>query len=237
MMERMNSGQRHVLLIGLSPEALDSVRPALDEAWFEVHTVDPSPFVLDLIRGTPFELLVLAFPNDGLEIEEVVTAARCPGSQCTHAGLIVVTKPEHLEEAGAWLDKGVNRIVTLDWPRSRIWQAFTDLLKVSPRIPMEAPIQLIVPEDIARDSILLRTENISESGALLTGFRTLPLGTRFEFELVIPGTSLPIRGTAEVVRRTSPEREGCEGFGIRYLNLSDEGQKYLLNFIELNQTN
>ncbi|RLE35787.1 MAG: hypothetical protein DRJ61_02355, partial [Acidobacteria bacterium] len=141
----MSDPRRHVLLVGLSPEALDSVTPALHEESFALHTVDGSPFVLDLIRGTAFELLVVALPNEGLLIEDLVEAARCPGSLCSNGGLIIVTTAEHLDEAVQWIDSGVNRIITLDWPRARIWQACSDLLTMAPRIDLTAPLQLSVP--------------------------------------------------------------------------------------------
>lgn len=232
IMVRMNDPRRHVLLVGLSPEALDSVTPALHEGSFAVHSVDGSPFVLDLIRGTAFELLVVAFPNESLPIEEVVDAARCSGSMCESAGLIIVSSPNHVDDALQWIDYGVNRIVTLDWPRSRIWQAFSDLLAIAPRIELSVPIQLSLPREIARDAILLQTSNVSETGALLTGFRTLPLGTRFQFILNLPGGEMPIRGSAEVVRRAEADRENVDGFGVRYLNLSGESREVLAGFIQ-----
>lgn len=228
----MDDPRRHVLLVGLGPEALDSVTPALHEGSFAVHTVDGSPFVLDLIRGTAFELLVVAFPNEAFPIEEVVEAARCSGSMCTAAGLIIVSSPDHLDDALQWIDFGVNRIVTLDWPRARIWQAFSDLLTIAPRVELSVPIQLSLPRDIARDAILLKTSNVSETGALLTGFRTLPLGTRFQFVLNLPDTNVPIRGSAEVVRRAEADRENIDGFGVRYINLSGESRKALAGFIQ-----
>ncbi len=232
MIVSMSDPRRHVLLVGLSPEALDCVTPALHEESFALHTVDGSPFVLDLIRGTAFELLVVALPNEGLPIEELVDAARCPGSLCANGGLIIVTTADHLDDAVRWIDYGVNRIITLDWPRARIWQAFSDLLTMAPRIDLTAPIQLSVPREIARDDILLKTSNVSETGALLTGFRTLPLGTRFQFILALPGIDLPIRGSAEVVRRAKADREKVDGFGVRYLNLAGESRQTLAGFIE-----
>ena len=232
MMTMMNDLRRHVLMVGLGPEALDSVTPALHEEAFSLHTVDASPFVLDLIRGTAFELLVVALPIEGLTIEEVVEAARCPGSLCLTAGLIIVSAPDHLDQAARWIDYGVNRIITLAWPRSRIWQAFSDLLSEAPRVQLTVPIQLELPRELARDAILLQTSDVSETGALLTGFRTLPLGTRFQFVLRLPGTEIPVRGSAEVVRRAETDREGVEGFGVRYLNLSGESRQTLVGFIE-----
>lgn len=232
MMGEMKDRRRHVLLVGLSQEGFDSVTPALHEEAFAVHTVDGSPFVLDLIRGTAFELLVVSYPDEAISIEEIVDAARGPGSLCSSAGLIIVSAPDHVDAAVPWVDRGVNRIVSLDWPRARIWQAVADLLSEYPRVRLTAPIRLDLPRELARDAIMLHTSNVSETGALLTGFRTLPLGTRFQFSLMLPGMDLPVRGSAEVVRRTVVRREGVDGFGVRYLNLQGEGRQALAGFIE-----
>ena len=232
MMILMNDPRRHVLLVGLGPEAYDCVTPALHEESFAIHTVDGSPFVLDLIRGTAFELLVVALPNDALNIDDLVDAARCSGSLCSTAGLVIISAAEHLDEAARWIDNGVNRIVALEWPRARIWQAFAELLSDSPRVQLSAPIRLELPPEMARDAILLHTSNVSETGALLTGFRTLPLGTRFQFVLDLPGMDFPLRGTAEVVRRAVADREGVDGFGVRYLNIAGDGHQALAGFIE-----
>lgn len=232
IMVRMNDPRRHVLLVGLSPEALDSVTPALHEGSFAVHSVDGSPFVLDLVRGTAFELLVVAYPDEALPLADLVEAARCTGSMCASAGLIIVSAPNHLDETLKWIDSGVNRIVTLEWPRARIWQAFSDLLSIAPRVEISVPIQLSVPPEIARDAILLKTSNVSETGALLTGFRTLPLGTRFQFILNLPDGEIPIRGSAEVVRRAESDREHVDGIGVRYLNLAGDSRQALAGFIQ-----
>lgn len=232
MMVTMNDRLRHVLLVGLSPEAHDSIAPALHEEAFSVHTVDGSPFVLDLIRGTSFELMVVAHPIEGVAIEEVVDAARCSGSMCANVSLLVITETQHLDQAARWIDHGVNRVVTLDWPRARIWQALADLLSNSPRVPLTATIRLELPPELARDAILLQTLNISETGAFLTGFRSLPLGTRFRFTFPLPGMDEAVRGSAEVVRRTQAGSEGIEGFGVRYLSLSNESRQNLAGFIE-----
>lgn len=232
IINEMIEPSRHVLLIGLSPSALESLSSLLQRESFEVHTVDASAFVLDLVRGTPFELLVVGHPIAGFDISDLVEATRGFGSMCQQTAIVLVANQEHLDDAASWLDRGVNRIIALEWPRARIWQAVCDLLNIAPRVPLEVPIQIRLPADVARDIILLHTANISQTGALLTGFRSFPHGTRFEFSLELPDGGVTITGLAEVVRRTNRDREGLEGFGVRYLNLVDDSQKLLNGFIE-----
>ncbi|MCD4749627.1 MAG: PilZ domain-containing protein [Thermoanaerobaculales bacterium] len=227
----MEPSDRHVLLIDLTQEVFESLSPIFQREGFDLHSVESSAFVLDLIRGTPFELLVLGYPMKGLEIGELIEAAREPGSMCLSTGILMAVSENDLDEVMPWLDHGVNRIVTMQWPRAHIWQAVGDLLEIAPRVHIDAPIQLSLPSDVARDVVLLRTENISKSGALLTGFRTFPHGTRFDFTLVLPDAGPPITGSAEVVRRTSSEREGMDGFGMRYLVLGMGDEARLDGFI------
>jgi hypothetical protein len=230
-MVSMGLSRRHVLLIGLGPEGTESLAPLLQHEAFDVHTVAASPFVLDLVSGTPFEIVVAGYPMEGIEIGELIAALRDPASLCHEAGLMLVVASDDLDEAAPLLDHGVNRIVSLEWPRARIWQVVGDLLDIAPRVVVNAPIQVSPPPEIARDVVVLKTANISVSGALLTGFRTFPHGTRFDFSLSLPGQEHPIVGSAEVVRQTDQQREGVEGFGVRYLNLSEADLRRLDGFI------
>jgi len=230
-MEAMNESRRHVLLIGLGQEGIESLTPLLHHEAFDVHTVEASPFVLDLISGTPFEIVVAAFPVEGIDFSALIEAMRDPNSVCRTAGMMIVVSDKDLDEAVSWLDRGVNRIVSLEWPRARIWQVVGDLLDIAPRIMVNAQIQISPPPEMARDLVVLQTLNISKSGALLTGFRSFPHGTRFEFALNLPGHPEPIYGSAEVVRHTDKLREGIEGFGVRYLSLAGNDQQKLDGFI------
>lgn len=223
----MANARRHVLLIGVDGSGLESLAPMLQSEEFDVHRVDASPFVFDLVRGTPFELLVAQMPSEGLAIAELIGAAREPGSLCNRAGLMLITTSEHLDECLQYMDHGVNRVVALDWPRARLWQAVGDLLKVAPRVPLDTAIQLALPTEIARDVVVLRLSNISTTGGLITGFRRFPPGTRFRFFLPLPSGQPPLTGTGEVVRTTDLSREGYEGFGVRWLTLDGDGAERL----------
>lgn len=230
-METMNESMRHVLLVGLGQEGTESLGPLLHHEAFDVHTVEASPFVLDLISGTPFEIIVAAYPIEDIDVSDLIDAVRNPGSLCRKAGLMIVVSDQYIDQVTPWLDCGVNRIVSLAWPRARIWQVVGDLLDIAPRITIEVPIRISLPPEVARDLVVLRTANISQSGALLTGFRCFPHGTRFDFSLSLPGQEAPIHGSAEVVRKADSGREGIDGFGVRYLNLVGNDQQRLDGFI------
>ena len=227
----MNFTDRHALLVGLNENDLDTLAPMLRREKLEIHTVEGSPFVLDLIRGTPFEVLIVGYPVHEVHISDMVAAAREPGSVCLASGILMVAEEDRIDEAMAWLDRGVNRIVTMRWPRAHIWRALGDLLEIAPRVQVDASVQVKIPSGAMRDEIHFRTTDISRSGALLTGIRNFPFGTQFNFQLALPDDGPPITGTAEVVRHTTAEREGVDGFAMRYLVLGMGQEERLDGFI------
>lgn len=228
----METKLRHVLLINLQPSTLDTLGPFLRQQYLDLHTVEASPFVLDLIRGTPFEILIVRFPLEGLDMNSLIDAAREQGSMCRSSGFVVICEEKDLADAIPWMEHGVNRIVMLEWSRNRIWNTINELLDVAPRLEIEIPVQVALPADIARDIVLFKTANISGTGALLSGFRAIPEGTSFTFALSLPGEDHPINGAAEVVRRTGSGSSGSFGIGVRYVSIEDEKRRLLDQFIE-----
>lgn len=143
-MERMGSFLRHVLVVGAKSDALERIAPMLRRAEFSVHTAEPSPVVFDLVLGTSFELVLVSYPLRELDLDDFIDALRRDGSWCRKAALVLLAEEDHLEDAGAMVDLGVNRAVGLDWPEGRLHQAIADLLEVAPRISLRVLVHLKV---------------------------------------------------------------------------------------------
>ena len=227
----MSEEQRHVLVVGAESETLEHLAPMLRRAEFNVHTVDPSPFLLDLVLSTAFELIMVGYPLDGMSVDDLLEAVRDEGSACRETGVMLLSNPELLESAQNLVDLGANRAIGTDWAEARVWQAVADLLQIAPRVYMRVLLHADV--DVARDSSrsLYRTVNVSSSGALLQGSDELPLGSSFDFLFRLPGGGL-IEGTAEVVRHTNPLREGIEGIGTRFVGFRNESNQRLGDYLE-----
>jgi hypothetical protein len=78
----------------------------------------------------------------------LIAAVREPGSMCHDSGLVLIAEESDLAEAIPWMGQGVNRIVMLEWSRSRIWQTIDELLSVAPRLKIDVPVQIALPDDI-----------------------------------------------------------------------------------------
>jgi hypothetical protein len=222
---------RHVLIVGADVSVLQGIAPMLRREEFELHTAPASEMVLDLILSTSFELMVVTYPLAGVAIEDLLGAVRGEGSGCLHAGVILLTRGDQVDQAHAWVDRGANRAIGLDWAPARMWQAFADLLSVAPRISVRFPVHLAITVEDGQSVITGHTANLSSSGMLLSGPVVLTPGSRFKFMFAVPEQTRPIRGTGEVVRRA---REGADdewAYGVRFMGFRDDDLDRLVSYL------
>lgn len=234
-MVEMRSYQRHVLVVGAEGDTLENIAPMLRRAEFNVHSASPSPVVFDLVLGTSFELVLVSYPLRELSLDDLIDALRRDGSWCKKAALVLLAEPDHIDDALALVDLGVNRAIGLDWSEGRLQQAIGDLLEVAPRITLRVLVHLKVEVQHASKRALYQTVNVSRTGMLLRGDDDLDPGTRFSFFFGIPDGRRLVEGTGEVVRRSNPIREGTAGLGIRFVRIAGEGAEQLESFVMRNQ--
>ena len=214
----MADTRQHVLVVGAKEAGLERVAPMLRRADFSVHTVEPSPFLHDLVLSTAFELIVVSYPVEDISIDHLLETIRNDGSACHDAGLLLLADPDRIEEANSRVDLGANRAICTDWNEARLWRAIGDLMEIAPRVAMRVLLHADVEVTENRNRAVFQTVNISTSGALLQGHEILDPGIDFDFLFRLPGGGL-IDGTAEVVRQTNPAREGVEGIGARFTDI------------------
>jgi CheY-like chemotaxis protein len=231
MMERMSETTPRVLIVGRDAPALRRIVPLLRRNNFEVVTVGSGEGALGLVRGEPFQLVVVHFPLGEPPFSALLSAVRDPRSPCRHAGMLLLVPPHRLDEANAYVGKGVNRVVALDCLPEQLLHAVADLIGVAPRVALRAVVQLEVRVTEGRDLTICQTENISLSGILVRGAGRWAPGTKLGFELTLPGLSPAIRGAAEVVRRTVRGREGIEGTALKIVSFAGNGQELVERFL------
>lgn len=226
----MADSRQHVLVVGAKKTGLERVAPMLRRADFSVHSVEPSPFLLDLVLSTAFELVIITYPLDTLPLDDLIDTIRDEGSACHEAGLLLLAEPELLDDAQSVVDLGANRAICCDWSEARLWQAIGDLMEVAPRVFMRVLMHADIEIMNKRDRAIFQTVNISVSGVLLQGSDQLTPGETFDFLFRLPGGGL-VEGSAEVVRRTNPLREGVDGIGTRFTSFREQCQERLATHI------
>ncbi len=222
-MERMETGLRHVLLVGVEREVVERMVPLLRREELQVLSTEAAPAVLNLLRDTPFDLLVVAYPLPELALEELLATVRAPDSPSRRAGVVLLAPEEVLGEALAWEEEGVNRVTAAGWTDAHLWQAVADLLHVAPRRGLRVLVHLDVELDGRSERELSQAVNVSATGMLLEAPTVFRPGTRVRLTFRLPGETRPVTGSAEVVRVTRPDKEGVRGFAVRFLGLEDDG--------------
>jgi CheY-like chemotaxis protein len=226
----MADPRQHVLVVGAKKAGLERVAPMLRRADFSVHSVEPSPFLLDLVLSTAFELVIVTYPLDTLPLDDLIDTIRDEGSACHDAGLLLLAEPELLDDAQSVVDLGANRAICCDWSEARLWQAIGDLMEVAPRVFMRVLMHADIEIKKQRNRAIFQTVNVSVSGVLLQGSDQLTPGETFEFLFRLPGGGL-VEGSAEVVRQTNPLREGVDGIGSRFTTFRENCEERLKTHI------
>ena len=230
-MSREATVTQRLLIIGSETPALQRIAPILRRAEFETRLAANADQAFELLEDVAFDLIVLRYPVPGLSLHEFVDRVRTVGSLCRTAGLVLLAEPTCVGEVARLLGKGVNRVVSLDASSDRLLDAIADLLAVDPRRTVRAVIQLELWVERAPERVLTLTENVSTAGMLVRGGSEFPLGTRLQFELMLPGERTPVRGQLEVARHTDPGRERVEGFGGKVVSYAGDGQERVRAFI------
>jgi CheY-like chemotaxis protein len=228
----MTRPRRHVLVVGAPQRSIESIAPLLTREEFEVHTADTSVEILGLVQATSFELVVVAYPPGDMPVVVLLEALRSEASACRKAGVLLLAAPGTLDEAQAFIHRGINRVASRQWPAARLWQALADLLDVAPRVALRVMAVLEVRLTSGIGHVICHTENVSASGMLLRGGDDLVPGTNFDFVFSLPSETQPINGQAEVVRLADPVRESLSGMGARFVSFADNGRDRLKAYIE-----
>ncbi len=212
--------RRHVLVIGPDGERIARLVPVLKREEFQLVTVPPGEAVVHLVRGTPFELVVISYPGEGLELEPLLGALRERESACRGSGVILLAAEGFEEEAARYLDRGVNRVVGAGWTEAHIWRAIRDLLEVAPRAALRSLVHAEVEISGESEADICEATDVSVTGMRVRAARAYPVGARLKLVFRLPDDPAPIEAAAEVVRATDREREGFVGFAVRFVGLA-----------------
>jgi hypothetical protein len=123
---------------------------------------------------------------------------------------------------------GIGRLVMLESVESELRDVVSTMLEVAPRFPLRAPIQLATTGPGEYDTWALgTTENISDSGMMVSCAHEMPVGSTIQFQISVPGYAFTIRGSARVIRTTDSVREGTQGIGARFVSFDGSGKASL----------
>ncbi len=231
MTEIQEEAVRRVLVVGSEAPALATVIPLLRRAKFEVTTVPDGPESLATVEAERYDLILVGYPLRETPFSRLIEAIRRKGAPCRNSGVLVLAHQNAFDEAERFLGRGVNRVVQEDGGANRLILMVADLAGEAPRISLRTVVQMDVRIGRERELALHQTENLSSSGMLVRADRTFPIGTRFDFEISLPGSSTAVAGTAEIVRQADMAHEKVRGFAVRFLSFKADGRETLESYV------
>ncbi len=226
------SEARDALFVTHGGTLLEPIIPLLRRSNFTIHRTAPDAGCIELLKSSPFALIIIEHPIEGLSMDSVVKEIRAPSSASRNAGLMVIADDEEAHTLGSLVGNGINRLIRTSHVGSEFLMALADLMAVERREPLRTVIRVHVQATTVPNTILAQTENLSASGMLVRGStRHFPVGSEIEFQLALPGQQEPVRGKGEIVRHTHWSRERIEGFGVRFTSLAPNGANRLRHFL------
>jgi len=193
----------------------------------DFHRVPSLPELATLAAGRDFDLVLLGPSVLGRAVDDTVRKIRSATSLSRYALVVAVARRHQLRPVRRLVGRGVDRVVSIDDPGSPWQDVMFDLLDVSRRVRVAAPVTV----EQGELAFSCRTENVSISGMLLHCAAELPSGSTLRFVLSVPGEEEPIRGEARVTRAANPRREGVDGFGAEILSFEEAGHSRLRYFL------
>jgi hypothetical protein len=227
-------GSIQVLVTRVDDDTYRRIADTLRQIRVDLHRVRWDQTTLELVQGTPFDVVIIGYPVSRDALIRFLGAARDKGAACRRAGLVLITETPHSDSAQALIGKGANRVVQVDELEGRLVTAVEELSRPAARLPVRIParVQLFASGRPLR--LMAQVDNISTTGMLLRGVTQFPVGTNFSFEMVVPDEAKPIRGSAEIMRMTDPRREQVNGVGVRFVSFEGSDRLRLEMFIDRN---
>ncbi len=222
---------RKILAVGFSSAEFNRLAPLLERSSFELDRFPDPTGALDLLAPIPFHMILVRYPLPKMAMADFLDRIRHPTTRSRKSSLVILADRPQVDEAEQFLLKGANRVIEMEPQAAELETVFADLLHIAPRRSARFFARLQARLDGAPSSVLGVVRNTSATGLLVETDQLLGRGTEVGFELTLPGSRLPIRGRAQIVRHASYEKEHLKGVGMRILSFNgsagDEYQEFI----------
>jgi len=227
----VGDGAKRVLLVGGLEHFEQRAAGFFKRQNLDVQRASDHAIAAQMVAEQQFSLCLVEYVDSDDSIRAVIQAARNTKSSSKRAPLVLLSRPEHLDQAEDLLAQGIGRILNPLASPSVLETALQELCVHEPRVPVR--LLLRVPgEDIGlKGRQIMQTMNISMSGMLVRCDKAVLVGARFSFSLEAPGLASPITGRAAIARIHQESGQRDQGFGSRFIRFERDGRERLQQFL------
>lgn len=228
----MSEEGKKVLAAGINRTAFEGLVPVLRRRAFDVKWVATAEAGVKLAREELFDVIVSSAEPEEMTLELIVRSYRASASLSRNAVIMVLAKPDRVDEARQLKDRGVNRVMLVSDPPQIIGDQMASLLEVAPRSSVRLPMNLQASVGNKGRELFCQTINLSASGMLVRTTHKPQLGSMVVFQIHIPNQMDPITGRGEMVRHADKHQGGFDGVGVRFASFADDGAIRLKKYVE-----
>jgi hypothetical protein len=223
---------QNVLMVGIDAERYESFAPMLQRKHFDVDRFPGAQGAMELVTLVPFTAIIIHYPIRDVALDSFLQVIRGQSSASREARIALVSLPDKLQEAEAFLNKRIQLVVSDDEEPDELDGKISDFLGIKSRAAMRVLVKLDVAlEDSKRERFMAQSKDISASGMFVTTKRLHPVGSRALFEFTLPTDSTPFCGSGEITRHSGP-RDRIQGIGVRFLTFTQNTQENLTVCLE-----
>ena len=223
---------KKVLAAGINRKAFEGLVPVLRRKAFDVKWVATAEAGVKLAKDEQFDIIVSSAEPEEMTLELIVRSYRSSASRSRNAVIMVLAKPDRVDEARELKDRGVNRVMLVSDPPQIIGDQMASLLEVAPRSSVRLPMNLQASVGNKGRELFCQTVNLSTTGMLVRTTHKPQLGSIVVFQINIPNSNDPIIGRGEMVRHADKHQGGFDGVGVRFMSFAEDGAERLKHYVE-----
>jgi len=224
----MRPPTHRVLLAGMAGDEARPYGEALERTGFEVVVVAEAERASAILEEQRFGAVVASHPMAPGVLGRLMTILRGRNSVNNATGLVLLAPADGLRAAASLVGRGVTRALSRSEDPLVLAVVVQRIVELGSVTMRRIPRQLEVVS--TGDRTRWRTADLSGFGMMVATPTPPAIGGDLRFTLELP--SGPVSGKLRVVRHTTAERDGAEGFGARFLSLDGDGQRRLRQFLE-----
>jgi len=129
----MNDERRNVLVVEVDLKRFETIAPMLARKRFEVDRFPGARGALELVSVVPFRALILGFPMTEVPFDRFLATVKRPGSASSEAPVAIIAGEGQLEQGGAYLERGVDYVASLEDSPAELENGLSALLGIQAR--------------------------------------------------------------------------------------------------------
>ena len=232
----MTKNETRILTAGIEKQAFERIAPELRREAFKIDWVATLEEGVALAAKNRYNLIIMDAEPCDWPLAKVVGGYRSASSTSSDAAIMVLSGPDRADAAQELKSCGVNRVMLINDPPEVIREQLLGLLDVAPRTSVRLPINLEAAQSNVGGELFCQTENLSTSGMFIRTRHRPQIGSTAAFKIHLAGGGGTVIGRGEIVRHSSPEKEGIDGVAVRFISLRGNGALKLRGYLETRAT-